>query len=92
MRECKSKSSYFKEVTVLQTLIVELCIFGVSVLFLMYFLYRSEDIETLYVGADKPTIHSYIIKIMFWKNLLFCITFLCLLCEARCQLPLKQKC
>ena len=39
----------------------KLCIFGVSVLFCMYFLnHRSEDIKTLYMGADKPTLRSYI--------------------------------
>ena len=48
-------------ITVLQAWRIELRIFGVAVLFCMYFLnHRSEDIETLYMGADKPTLRSYI--------------------------------
>jgi hypothetical protein len=34
------------------------CIFGVSVLYSLN--YRSEDIETSYMGAVEPTLHSTI--------------------------------
>ena len=57
--------------------------------FCMYFLnHRSEDIETLHKGADKPTLHSYIkkkIKLLVFRNI-----FVYLLCQDRCQPPLKQ--
>ena len=38
--------------------------FGVSVLFFLN--HRSKDIETLYMGADNPTLRSYIIKNYCW--------------------------
>ena len=43
--------------------------------FLYFLKHRSEDIETLYTGADKPTVHSYTIKCFVNNLLLFRIIF-----------------
>ena len=57
--------------------------------FCMYFLnHRSEDIETLYMGADKPTLRNFENECCF--RIMFVHVYL--LCLAHCQLRFRANC